>query len=152
MAEDANGRFSIDDCEKLSHEINPALDVEDPIDSEYNLEVSSPGVDRVLVRASDFARWHGHEAKIELADMIEGRKRFRGIIETSDEQSVTIRLPDVPEGAPALHTLPFTALAEAKLVMTDRLLEMAAKDQEQDASLDDPDIETVEYDRDEEIN
>lgn len=143
MAEDANGRFSIDDCERLSREINPALDVEDPIDSEYTLEVSSPGVDRVLVRASDFARWHGHDAKIELADMIDGRKRFRGIIETSDESSVTIRLPDVPEGAPALHTIAFANLAEAKLVMTDRLLEMAAS--EQDETLDDPDIETVEY-------
>lgn len=146
MAEDEHGRFSIEDCERLSNEINPALDVEDPIDREYNLEVSSPGIDRPLVRAGDFAKWQGHEAKIELSDMIEGRKRFRGMIETSDAESVTIRLPDAPEGVDPLHSLPLSALADAKLVMTDRLLEMAAKDQELDETLDDPDIETVEYD------
>jgi ribosome maturation factor RimP len=152
MAEDENGRFSIDDCEKLSREINPALDVEDPIDREYRLEVSSPGIDRPLVRAVDFIRWQGHEAKIELMDMIDGRKRFRGIIETSDTESVTIRLPDAPEGVDPLNRLPLAALADAKLVMTDALLAMAEKDQELNNSLDDPDIETVEYDKDEEIS
>jgi len=152
MAEDENGRFSIDDCERLSREINPALDVEDPIDREYHLEVSSPGIDRPLVRAADFARYQGHEAKIELKDLIEGRRRFRGTIEKSDENSVTIKLPDAPEGTDPSHEIPFDALAEAKLVMTDRLLEMAARDQELDETLDDPEIETVEYEEDEEMN
>ena len=152
MAEDANGRFSIDDCEALSREINPALDVEDPIDREYHLEVSSPGIDRPLVRAEDFARWQGHEAKIEMADMVDGRRRFRGTIETSDADGVTIRLPDLPADADPLFVLPFAGIAEAKLVMTDRLLEMAAQEQELDETLDDPDIETVEVDKDEEIN
>jgi ribosome maturation factor RimP len=152
MAEDANGRFSIDDCEALSRELNPALDVEDPIDREYHLEVSSPGIDRPLVRAGDFAKWQGHEAKIEMADMVDGRRRFRGTIETSDADGVTIRLPDLPADADPLFVLPFAGIAEAKLVMTDRLLEMAAKEQELDETLDDPDIETVEVDKDEEIN
>lgn len=146
MAEDQNGRFTINDCERLSRELNPALDVEDPIDREYSLEVSSPGIDRPLVRAADFVRFAGHEAKLEMIDLIDGRKRFRGTIEASDGDTVTIRLPDVPEGADPLHTLPLADLAEAKLVMTDRLLAEAAKEQELDDTLDDPDIETVEYD------
>ena len=152
MAEDENGRFSIDDCERLSREINPALDVEDPIDREYHLEVSSPGIDRPLVRSGDFARWQGHEAKLELDELLDGRRRFRGIIETSDDETVTIRLPDAPEGADPLHRIPFLALADAKLVMTDKLLEMAANDAELNETLDDPDIETIETEEDEEIN
>ena len=152
MAENERGTFSIDDCEALSRELNPALDVEDPIDREYNLEVSSPGIDRPLVRAGDFAKWQGHEAKIELIDMIEGRKRFRGTIEAAGGETVTIRLPDVPADIDALFELPLADIAEAKLVMTDRLLEMAAKEQELDDTLDDPEIETVELDKDEEIN
>jgi ribosome maturation factor RimP len=80
MAEDGNGRFSINDCERLSKDLSPVLDVEDPIDREYHLEVSSPGIDRPLVRARDFERYIGHEAKIEMADLVDGRKRFRGII------------------------------------------------------------------------
>ena len=80
MCEDENGHFAITDCEKLHHDLNPVLDLEDPIDREYHLEISSPGVDRPLVRARDFIAWAGHEAKVELAEMIEGRKRFRGDI------------------------------------------------------------------------
>lgn len=144
MAEDDNGRFTIGDCEKLSREINPILDVEDPIEREYHLEVSSPGIDRPLVRARDFARWQGHEARVELSDGIEGRKRFRGEIVRSDDESVTIRLPDVPEGAPAEHKLPLNQIAEAKLMMTDALLEAARLEQEENPLDEDEDIETVE--------
>lgn len=151
MAEDANGRFSITDCERLSRDINPALDVDDPIDREYHLEVSSPGIDRPLVRARDFAHWQGHEAKIELADMIDGRKRFRGLIEASNEDTVTIRLPDVPQGGQALHVLRLADIAEAKLMMTDALLEAARLEQETNDPFADPEIETVE-DTSEETN
>ncbi len=152
MAEDENGRFTINDCERLSREINPALDVEDPIENGYRLEVSSPGIDRPLVRPEDFARWQGHEAKVEVTDMIDGRRRFRGLIEKSGTESFTIRLVDAPQGVDLLYEIPFTVLAEAKLVLTDRLLDMAAKDQELDDTLDDPDVETVEDEKDEEIN
>lgn len=93
MAEDAHGRFTITDCETLSKDLSPVLDVEDPIDREYHLEVSSPGIDRPLVRQRDFERFLGHEAKVELADMINGRKRFRGDIHAVDGDGVTIRLP-----------------------------------------------------------
>jgi len=151
MAEDANGNFTITDCEKLSREINPVLDVEEPIDRAYHLEVSSPGVDRPLVRARDFQRWQGHEARVELQNMIEGRKRFRGEIVSNDDESVTIRLPDVPEGAPQDHKLPLAEIAEAKLMMTDALLEAAQEQQTNDDTLDSPEIETIE-DTSKEIN
>src|SRR6185312_11829669 len=116
MAEDATGRFSINDCERLSKDLSPALDVEDPIDREYHLEVSSPGIDRPLVRARDFTRYVGHEAKLELSEMLEGRKRFRGLIKAADAESVTVTLPDAPRDTDADHKLPLRLLAEAKLV------------------------------------
>jgi len=144
MAEDANGRFAITDCERLSKEISPALDVEDPIDREYHLEVSSPGIDRPLVRARDFRTYIGHEAKIELGELINGRKRFRGIIAAVDDESVTMTLPDAPKDTDPNHRLPLSALAEAKLVMTDALMNMARIDQEAFPIDEDEEIETVE--------
>jgi len=146
MAEDKNGRFAITDCERLSKDLSPVLDVEDPIDREYHLEVSSPGIDRPLVRARDFERFVGHEARVELADMIEGRKRFRGEIVAADDESFTIRLPDAVTGTDPNHKLPLAMLAEAKLMMTDKLLKMAPE--LQDDPQDEPDIETVEVDDD----
>ncbi len=149
MAEDEDGNFSIADCEKLSQEINPILDVEDPIDRAYHLEVSSPGVDRPLVRARDFERWAGHEAKIELSDMVGGRKRFRGTIEGMEGDQIVLNLPDVPMGADPIVRLPLTSLAEAKLVLTDALLEAARIAQQDDPDLDDPDVETIEISQEE---
>lgn len=148
MAEDAEGRFSIADCERLSKDLSPVLDVEDPIEREYHLEVSSPGIDRPLVRARDFAAYVGHEAKLELSDMLEGRRRFRGAIAAADDETVTITLPDAPVGTDADHRLPLSMLAEAKLVMTDALLARARSDQEQHPIDDGEDIETVELTED----
>ena len=145
MAEDENGRFTIVNCETLSKDLSPVLDVEDPIDREYHLEVSSPGIDRPLVRKRDFEAYIGHEAKIELADMINGRKRFRGFIKSVDDEAVTITLPDAPGGTDPDHRLLLSTLAEAKLVMTDALMEKARLDQEAHP-IDDEDTETVEYD------
>ena len=152
MAEDANGRFAITDCERLSKDLSPVLDVEDPIDREYHLEVSSPGIDRPLVRARDYRTYIGHEAKIELADPIEGRKRFRGLIAAATDDTVTITLPDVPKDTDPNHILPLASIAEAKLVMTDRLLNMAQADQAENPIDDDDDIETVELNSDEELS
>jgi len=144
MAEDANGRFTITDCERLSKDLSPVLDVEDPIDREYHLEVSSPGIDRPLVRARDFRTYIGHEVKLELTDLLDGRKRFRGFIEAVDDEAVTIKLPDAPKGEDPNHRLPLVMLAEAKLVMTDALMNMAQVDQDEHPIDDDEDIETVE--------
>lgn len=145
MAEDEHGRFTIVNCEALSKDLSPVLDVEDPIDREYHLEVSSPGIDRPLVRRRDFANYVGHEVKIELSDMINGRKRFRGLIKSVDDEAVTVTLPDAPGGTDPDHRLLLINLAEAKLVMTDALMEKARIDQEAHP-IDDDETETVEYD------
>jgi ribosome maturation factor RimP len=144
MAEDAEGRFTIDDCERLSKEVSPVLDVEDPIDREYHLEVSSPGIDRPLVRARDFAAYVGHEARIELSVLLDGRKRFRGLIKAANDATVTIHLPDVPKDQDPDRRLPLAGIAEAKLIMTDALINMARLDQQSHPLLDDPEIETIE--------
>lgn len=145
MCEDETGRFAITDCEKLHNDLNPILDLEDPIDREYHLEISSPGVDRPLVRARDFQSWAGHEAKVELGDMVDGRKRFRGEIVGADDETFSIRLPDAPIGTDPVHTLPLSLLADAKLVMTDKLLAEAKKRQDEEPEYDesDEDIETI---------
>jgi ribosome maturation factor RimP len=144
MAEDAHGRFAITDCERLSKDLSPVLDVEDPIDREYHLEVSSPGIDRPLVRSRDYQAYIGHEAKVELADALDGRKRFRGEIAAATDDTVTIRLPDVPKGDDPNVVLPLGAVGEAKLVMTDRLLNMAAVDQDENPIDAADDVETIE--------
>jgi len=147
MAENAHGRFAIEDCEKLSKEISPVLDVEDPIDREYHLEVSSPGIDRPLVRARDFNTYVGHEAKVELSDAVDGRKRFRGMIGGADDTHFTISLPDAPKDSDPVHRLPLSLLGDAKLVMTEALLKLA-QDQADDDVLEDPDVEQIEYEAD----
>lgn len=124
MVERPDGTFSIDDCEAASRAISPILDLEDPVGSAYNLELSSPGIDRPLVRPSDFARWAGYEAKVELSPALDGRKRFRGIIGAPDPDGLTvpIDLPDVKEGLPSRVSLPLRDLAEAHLILTDELI------------------------------
>ena len=84
MAEKADGTMGVDDCEAVSRAISPVLDVEDPMDRPYHLEISSPGIDRPLVRAVDFARWIGHEIRVEMAVPAHGRKRYRGELAASD--------------------------------------------------------------------
>ncbi|QEE42053.1 MULTISPECIES: ribosome maturation factor RimP [unclassified Methylobacterium] len=124
MAERPDGTFSIDDCEAVSRAISPVLDVDDPVGTAYNLEISSPGIDRPLVRVSDFARWIGYEVKVELSPPLDGRKRFRGILGAPDPEALTvpIDLPDVKEGLPSRVDLPLRDLAEAHLVLTDELI------------------------------
>jgi ribosome maturation factor RimP len=122
MAEDETGRFTIVDCEKLSKDVSPALDVEDPIEREYHLEVSSPGIDRPLVRAGDFNRWAGYDAKVEMAVPVAGRKRFRGIVRGAEGGEAVIALPDAKEGEEPLVRLPLSDIGEARLVLTDELV------------------------------
>ncbi len=123
MAERPDGTFTIDDCEAVSRALSPILDVEDPIQGAYRLEVSSPGIDRPLARRSDIERAKGHEAKIETAMMIEGRKRFRGIIEGIENDAV--KLTSTEGKADAL--LPLSEIADAKLMLTDALIEEALR-------------------------
>lgn len=122
MAERPDGTMSVDDCETVSRAISPVLDLEDPIEKAYYLEISSPGIDRPLVRASDFERWSGHEAKVEMAVPVAGRKRFRGMLRGVENGAVALELPDVKEGEERMARLPLTDLGEAHLVLTDDLI------------------------------
>ncbi len=127
MAERPDGTFSIEDCEAVSQAMSPLLDVEDVISARYHLEVSSPGIDRPLVRPSDFEAWAGHETKIEMAVPVAGRKRFKGVLEGYHEGEVRLFIEN-PEGAtkePVLIGVPFADIGEAKLVLTDELIEAA---------------------------
>lgn len=117
MAERADGTMNVDDCAELSRALSEFLEQEEPLEGDYLLEVSSPGIDRPLTRLADFARWSGHEAKLELAAPIDGRKRFRGMLLGLEGSDVVI------EAEGMRLKLPFRAIAEAKLVLTDKLIE-----------------------------
>jgi ribosome maturation factor RimP len=125
MADRADGPISIEDCARISRQLSPLLDAHDPIRGGYVLEVSSPGIARPLVRPSDFEDWVGHEAKIELKEMIDGRRRFRGVLEgyRNGEALLSVTLKDYDE--PQTIGLPVTMIEEARLVLTDSLLKLA---------------------------
>jgi ribosome maturation factor RimP len=126
MAERPDGTFSIEDCELSSRTLSPALDVDDPIPGGYRLELSSPGIDRPLVRVSDFERAKGHEAKIEMAVPVDGRKRFRGEIEGVEGTEALLRLSEKEAEAQTVR-LPVGDMAEARLVLTDALIAESLK-------------------------
>lgn len=124
MAERKDGAdMTVEDCAELSRAISALLDVEDPIPGSYQLEVSSPGIDRPLVRLEDYARFAGHEAKLETEQLIDGRKRFRGKLLGVADGRVRLALSDT--GASA--EIPFAAIARAKLVLTDELIAQSLK-------------------------
>lgn len=126
MAERTDGTMSIEDCEAVSREISPLLDVHDPVAGSYRLEVSSPGIDRPLVRPSDFEDWSGYEAKIELKEPIDGRKRFRGTLEGFEDGEVRIAV-DLDQIGRTVIGLPVGLVGEAKLVLTDQLIREALR-------------------------
>ena len=119
MAERPDGSMDVEGCATLSHVLLDFIEAEDPIEGDYEIEVSSPGIDRPLTRLSDFARWSGHEAKIELNTLIEGRKRFRATLLGLDGQDVVIRDSSIGN---ADIKFPFRAVANAKLILTDKLI------------------------------
>ena len=125
MAERPDGTMTIDDCELLSRNISPAIDVADPVEREYRLEVSSPGIDRPLTRAKDFENWAGHEAKLETEQLINGRKRFRGTLLGVKDGAAGMRLLDASDETDVW--LPLEEIADAKLVLTDALLKAAPR-------------------------
>jgi ribosome maturation factor RimP len=127
MAEDPKTRqLTLDDCAKLSRRLSEKLDEleasgNDPIAGSYRLEVSSPGIDRPLTRLKDFADWQGHEAKISLAEKLDGRKQFTGDLLGTDGDQVVVDVQGLGQ-----TKLPFTAIHSAKLVMTDKLIQATA--------------------------
>jgi len=122
MAERPDGTMTIEDCEAVSRALSPVLDVEDPIDRAYRLEISSPGIDRPLVRRSDFARYAGHVVKVEMAMPIAGRRRFRGVLLGVEGDAARVRRDDAAAGEAADVVLPIEEMAEARLVLTDALV------------------------------
>ena len=128
MAERPDGHMDVEDCAHLSRALSEFLDREDPIDGEDLLEVSSPGIDRPLTRLTDFSRWSGHEAKLELtAADASGRRRFKGLLLGLDGNDVVIHV----EGQRL--KFPFRGIAEAKLVLTDKLIQEDLKARKQSA-------------------
>jgi ribosome maturation factor RimP len=113
----ADGQMSVDDCSRLSRALSPVFDLEDPIQGEYDLEISSPGIDRPLMRIEDFERFTGHEAKLETAQMIDGRRRWKGAIK-GVEGDVIVLATEQGEAR-----LSFPQLSDARLVLTDKLIE-----------------------------
>jgi ribosome maturation factor RimP len=117
MAERPDGSMDVEGCAVLSHALLDFIEAENPIEGEYEIEVSSPGIDRPLTRLSDFTRWKGHEAKLELNAPLDGRKRFRGRLEGLDGNDVVI----TSQGSRI--QFPFRSVLEAKLVLTDKLIQ-----------------------------
>ena len=122
MAERPDTRqLDIADCERISHRLSECLDLADPIQGSYRLEVSSPGIDRPLTRLKDFKDWAGFEARVYLADPHEGRKNFNGILRGTEGEQVLVQTRNGEA-----HALPFSEIASAKLVLTDKLIQATA--------------------------
>jgi len=121
-----NKAMTVDDCADISRQVSALLDVEDPIAGAYDLEVSSPGIDRPLTRLADYSRFAGFEAKLETQEPIDGRKRFRGRLMGADQEG-QVRIAG-PEGD---WTIPFAAIRSAKLVLNDELIAVAMQQQQQ---------------------
>jgi ribosome maturation factor RimP len=122
MAERPDGTMTIEDCELASRALSPVLDVADPIEGPYRLEISSPGIDRPLVRRSDFDRYAGHVAKVEMLAPVDGRRRFRGELAGTDGDCVRLRRSDAAAGEPLEVLLRIDDMMEARLVLTDALI------------------------------
>jgi len=121
MAERPEGTITVEECAEISRRLSPVLDVHDPIRGQYTLEVSSPGIDRPLVRPSDFEAWAGYEAKVEMKEPISGRKRFRGVLEGIEGGEVRIEV-ELDQLGRQVIGLPLGLIGEARLVLTEELI------------------------------
>jgi ribosome maturation factor RimP len=121
MAERPEGTITVEECAEISRRLSPVLDVNDPVQGQYTLEVSSPGIDRPLVRPSDFQAWAGYQAKIQTKELISGRKRFKGVLEGIEGEEVRIEV-DLDQLGRHVVGLPLALVAEARLVLTEELI------------------------------
>ena len=122
MAERPDGTMAIEDCEAVSRALSPVLDVADPVDRAYRLEISSPGIDRPLVRRSDFDRYAGSRVRIELSMPIEGRRRFRGVLTGTDGDAARLTRDDAAPGETPEVLLPIDAMTDAKIMLSDDVI------------------------------
>ena len=137
MTERPDGRIEVDDCAEISTMLSAVLDVEDPLADPYTLEVSSPGIDRPLTRLKDFETWEGYEAKLETTELIDGRRRFKGILAGVEGEEVLI---EVEEGTIGLN---FDWLSDAKLVLTDDLIRDVLKARKDQGQIDEAQYDEV---------
>ncbi|MAY33198.1 MAG: ribosome maturation factor RimP [Pseudomonadota bacterium] len=148
MAERPDGGIEVDECAKISTALSAILDVEDPIEENYTLEVSSPGIDRPLTRLKDFDTWNGYEAKIETTELIDGRRRFKGILAGTEGDEVLITLDD--QGEDVTIGLKFDWLSDAKLVLTDDLIREMLRARKAAGLVDEDQFDEIETDASEE--
>jgi ribosome maturation factor RimP len=142
MADRPDGGIEVDDCAKISTAVSAVMDVDDPLDEAYTLEVSSPGIDRPLTRMKDFEAWAGYEAKIETAELIDGRRRFKGLLAGTEGDEVLITLD---EGAEEVTIgLKFDWLTDAKLVLTDELIREALRQKKETGEIDETRFDEIE--------
>ncbi|WP_438954854.1 ribosome maturation factor RimP [Cognatiyoonia sp.] len=138
MAQKPDGTIEVDDCGEISTAVSAVLDVEDPILDQYNLEVSSPGIDRPLTRFKDFAQWEGFEAKVETEELIDGRRRFKGPLAGVEGDEVLITIEEGTIG------LKFDWLSDAKLVLTDDLIRDVLRGRKDKGQIDDAQFDEIE--------
>lgn len=134
MAQKPDGTIEVNDCADISTALSAVFDVEDPILDAYTLEVSSPGIDRPLTRLKDFDQWSGYIAKIETAELIDGRRRFKGELQGVDDDEVLVEIED--HGDPVTIGLKFDWLSDAKLVLTDELIRDVLKGRKDQGQID----------------
>lgn len=133
MADRPEGGINVDDCGDISVAVSAVLDVEDPLEDAYHLEVSSPGIDRPLTRLKDFATFEGYDARIETNQPIDGRKRFKGILAGVDGDEVLLNIED--RGETVTVGLNFDLLSDAKLLLTDELIALMLKERKEAGTL-----------------
>ena len=151
MADRPEGGIDVEDCGAISTAVSATLDVEDPIEEAYNLEVSSPGIDRPLTRLKDFDLWQGYEARIETSEPIDGRKRFKGMLRGTEGDEALIEIE--AGGEQVVIGLNFDLLADAKLILTDELIAEMLRQKKEAGTIDEAafdEIETDETDTDQE--
>lgn len=144
MADKPDGGIEVDDCAEISNAVSAVLDVEDPVLDAYTLEVSSPGIDRPLTRLKDFATFEGYEAKLETADLIDGRRRFRGQLAGVEDDEVLINIDEGTVG------LKFDWLSDAKLVLTDDLIKEMLRQRKAAGALNEDQFDQIETEESEE--
>ncbi|WP_457650758.1 ribosome maturation factor RimP [Profundibacter sp.] len=138
MAERPEGGIEVDDCARISTAVSAILDVEDPFEDPYALEVSSPGIDRPLTRFKDFDMWNGYEAKIETEELVDGRRRFKGVLAGTNDDEVLITIDEGTIG------LKFDWLSDAKLVLTDELITEMLRQRKASGDINEDDFDEIE--------
>ncbi|PVH28399.1 ribosome maturation factor RimP [Pararhodobacter oceanensis] len=144
MADRAGGGIEIDDLGTITTMVSAVLDVDDPLEDAYVLEVSSPGIDRPLTRLKDFEDWSGYEARIETEELIDGRRRFKGALQGVEGNEVLIEIED--HGTPVTIGLQFDWLSDAKLILTDELIAETLRSRKSTGDVNESDFDDIETD------